>query len=105
MEFLKLQKDYSFSNTMVFKTIKFVAPKHFMAHHTLAVLVVVIELLEPVDHHHKLIIIIKHLNLLFCNEHQRRQSIEKNDERLGEDPRGLDIRMGLLGSQIWLWIC
>jgi hypothetical protein len=31
VEFLKLQKDYSFSNTMVFKTIMFVTPKHFMA--------------------------------------------------------------------------
>jgi hypothetical protein len=31
VEFLKLQKDYSFSNTMIFKTIKFVALKHFMA--------------------------------------------------------------------------
>jgi hypothetical protein len=29
-QFLKHQKDHSFSNTMVFKTIKFVAPKHFM---------------------------------------------------------------------------
>jgi hypothetical protein len=28
--FIELLKDYSFSNNMVFKTIKFVASKHFM---------------------------------------------------------------------------
>jgi hypothetical protein len=30
VEVLELQKDYSFNNTMVFKSIKFVAFKHFM---------------------------------------------------------------------------
>jgi len=27
----KTKKDYNFSNAMVFKTMKFVVPKHFMA--------------------------------------------------------------------------
>jgi hypothetical protein len=31
VEFLKLQKYHNFSNTMVFKTIKFVASKYFMS--------------------------------------------------------------------------
>jgi hypothetical protein len=30
VEFLKHQNDHSLNNTMVFKTIEFVAPKHFM---------------------------------------------------------------------------